>query len=106
MTTGMAASDANPCLTCGACCHYSKTWPRFTMETDAEIALIPEALVDARGARMRCEDNRCSALQGKIGETVACTIYAIRPIVCRDCEIGDDACQMARARHGMPPIVL
>jgi len=35
---------------------------------------------------------------------VACNIYDVRPAVCRACEIGDDACLMARERHGLPPL--
>jgi len=47
---------------------------------------------------------RCAALSGVVGEATACTIYDIRPAVCRACEPGDDACTIARQKHGMPPI--
>ncbi|MBL8567375.1 MAG: YkgJ family cysteine cluster protein [Hyphomicrobiaceae bacterium] len=103
---GTPNSAASPCLSCGACCVYSHEWPRFSTESDEELALIPEALVAENLSGMRCEENRCAALSGKIGEKVACTIYDVRPHVCRACEIGDDACEMARAHHGMPPIAL
>ena len=50
---------------------------------------------------MRCSGDRCDALQGEIGKSTACSIYDIRPDVCRACEPGDDACNMARRRFGM-----
>lgn len=90
------------CQTCGACCATCCEWPRFTLETDAELALIPEALIDDGLGRMRADGDRCAALSGDVGKFTACTIYAVRPIVCRDCMPGDDACLEARARHGMP----
>ena len=54
---------------------------------------------------MRCEGNRCAALSGEIGVATACTIYDVRPLVCRDCVPGDDACTIARAARGMAPVV-
>ena len=51
---------------------------------------------------MRCDGDRCSALSGKVGETTACMIYAVRPEVCRTCMPGDAECAMARKRHGLP----
>ena len=37
------------CQSCGACCAYSREWPRFSTETDAELDSIPGELVDAGG---------------------------------------------------------
>lgn len=101
-TSDATASDSDICQACGACCAYSSQWPRFTLEDDATIAHIPENLVTLTG--MRCLGDRCAALYGQLGEAVSCSIYAVRPEVCRDCEIGDDACTMARERHGLPPL--
>lgn len=97
-------AEAEPCQTCGACCAYAREWPRFTLESDAEIALIPETLIAADGSGMRCEGERCAALAGRIGTETSCTIYAVRPMVCRDCQPGDDACTMARAARGLPAL--
>ena len=47
---------------------------------------------------------RCAALTGNIGEKAACGIYEWRPSPCREFEAGDDACQRARLRHGLPPL--
>jgi uncharacterized protein len=89
------------CQTCGACCDYSPLWPRFSLETDAELDLIPAELVSRDLGGMRCTGNRCDALKGEIGKQVGCSIYAIRPQICRACEPGDDACLMARERHNI-----
>ena len=43
-----------------------------------------------------------SALSGKVGDATACTIYPVRPEVCRTCMPGDPECAMARKRHGLP----
>jgi Fe-S-cluster containining protein len=94
--------DPSPCQSCGACCSFSADWPRFTLEEDAAIARIPEAFVARSG--MRCIGDRCSALQGKIGEATACQVYDVRPDVCRACQPGDEECNMARQRFGMPEL--
>jgi uncharacterized protein len=95
---------SNYCQACGACCAYSANWPRFSIEGDEELALIPEKFVNARLSGMRCDDERCSALQGKIGVATACGIYAVRPEVCRTCMPGDAECAMARRKFGLPVI--
>jgi len=91
------------CRACGACCAYSAEWPRFSLETDAALAAIPSAYVDDARGRMRCDGDRCSALEGAVGVRTRCKVYAVRPDVCRACVPGDDACQMARRRFGLPP---
>jgi Fe-S-cluster containining protein len=89
------------CMRCGACCAYSAAWPRFTLEDEAALARLPPALVAAGGGGMRCVEDRCAALTGEIGRETACTVYQDRPLVCRDCEPGDDICLMARRRFGL-----
>ncbi len=99
-----AGADAEICQTCGACCGFSRDWPRFTLEDDAALARIPGAFVAGDRAGMRCDGARCSALLGEIGRSTACAVYAVRPEVCRACEPGDDACTMARRRFGLSEI--
>ena len=94
----------NVCQVCGACCAYSENWPRFSIEEDEALELIPPKLINARGSGMRCEGDRCTALQGDIGSAVACTIYAVRPEVCRTCQPGDAECTMARRKFGLPAL--
>jgi uncharacterized protein len=89
------------CQACGACCSFSREWPRFTLEDDAALDLIPAALVDPALGGMRCEGDRCLALDGEVGVATSCTIYAVRPDVCRACTPGDGACRMAREHFGL-----
>jgi uncharacterized protein len=93
---------AHLCQSCGACCAYSANWPRFSTEDDAALDLIPPDLVNAAETGMRCEGDRCAALAGKVGLATSCTIYEVRPEVCRTCLPGDVECNMARKRHGLP----
>jgi Fe-S-cluster containining protein len=105
MTTSAVSSDASDlCQSCGACCAYSRNWPRFTIEDDAALDLIPEKLVNDKLSGMRCDGERCSALTGEIGVSTSCGIYAVRPEVCRTCMPGDVECDMARRRFGLPPV--
>jgi len=53
---------------------------------------------------MRCVGDRCAALEGKVGVATACTVYAVRPDVCRACLPGDDECRVARQRAGLASI--
>jgi uncharacterized protein len=96
-----AAPAEAGCQSCGACCAYSREWPRFSLEDDAALALIPPAYVDNDDARMRCVGDRCAALTGEIGVATSCAVYDVRPDVCRACEPGDDACVMARRWFGI-----
>jgi Fe-S-cluster containining protein len=97
-----AQDAANPCQSCGACCAYSAEWPRFSLESEEALALIPPPLVDDSRGRMRCEGNRCLALKGEIGKSTACSIYAARPEVCRACQPGDPECLTARQHYSLP----
>lgn len=94
-----------PCVNCGACCAYSANWPRFSTEEDGALDLIPAGLVNQRRSGMRCDGDRCAALKGQIGLATSCTIYAVRPEVCRTCMPGDAECTMARVRFGLTPLV-
>ena len=89
------------CQACGACCAFSREWPRFSLESDADLARIPAAFVDDEHGRMRCKGDRCSALVGDVGIATACSVYDVRPEVCRACLPGDDACLMARRRYNL-----
>lgn len=103
MTEPFVPEPASPCQSCGACCATSAEWPRFSLESDAELDRIPAALVKDNLSGMRCDGERCLALEGKVGEWTACTVYEVRPLVCRACQPGDEECLMARAKHGLAP---
>jgi Fe-S-cluster containining protein len=95
-TAALVNLTALDCRTCGACCSYSRDWPRFTLESDAFLDRIPGKFVNVALSGLRCTGARCSALTGEIGVSTSYIIYAVRPLVCRACEPGDDACGMAR----------
>jgi uncharacterized protein len=98
----MPADDGESmCRACGACCSFSREWPRFSLEDDAVLDRIPRRFVDDDQGRMRCDGDRCSALVGEVGVVTTCAVYAVRPDVCRACLPGDDACRMARSRFGL-----
>ena len=97
-----AIAVESPCQACGACCYYSQNWPFSTTEDEGVLDLIPAKFVNQRLSGMRCDGDRCTALSGKIGFATACTIYPVRPEVCRTCMPGDPECAMARRRHGLP----
>jgi len=91
----------SPCQACGACCSYSPEWPRFTTEDDGALERLPQELINDGMSGMRCDGARCSALTGEVGVSTSCAVYADRPDVCRACDVGDDACQLARGKHGL-----
>ncbi len=79
-------------------------------ELDEHGGCVPGGLavdVNHACARMRGTDHtpaRCAALTGTIGSKVGCGIYEWRPSPCREFEESSDACQRARARHGLPAL--
>jgi len=103
LTASAPTTDVAICRSCGACCAYSRDWPRFTTESEAEIARIAGKYIHDDLVGLRCHGDRCSALMGAVGTSTSCAIYAVRPHVCRACEPGDEACNMARAKFGLAP---
>ena len=104
------------CLSCGACCAAFRVDFHCSDLTNNNAPGVPIELtvpLTATLVRMRGTDEalpRCVALAGEVGRSVACTIYGRRPGPCRDFApdaplgIGDDACDRARRRHGLPPL--
>ena len=97
---------ASICRACGACCSFSREWPRFSLEDDAALDRIPGRFIDEDRGRMRCDGDRCAALVGEVGAATSCAVYAVRPEVCRECLPGDDACRMARRRFKLDSTTL
>ncbi|OYU43364.1 MAG: zinc/iron-chelating domain-containing protein [Burkholderiales bacterium PBB4] len=94
------------CTRCGACCACFRV--DFSVEElDDRGGSTPSGLaveVNDRIARMRGTDHtpaRCAALTGHLGVGVACGIYEWRPSPCREFQEGSDACERARAKHGL-----
>jgi Fe-S-cluster containining protein len=46
-------------------------------------------------------DGRCLSLQGAVGRSVSCRIYAYRPAACRRVEAGSDLCLRYRRDQGI-----
>lgn len=102
-----SAAAENPCVRCGACCasfRVSFYWAEAT-----ELGL-PDGLTERVSPLYSCmagthsKAPRCMALDGEIGGTVACSVYAQRPSPCREVEAGDAKCRSARQRHGLPEL--
>ncbi|WP_152048225.1 YkgJ family cysteine cluster protein [Aureimonas psammosilenae] len=89
--------DVFDCQACGACCSFSADWPRFSTETEAEIDNIPASMISKNLSGMRCNEARCCALTGVVGQNTGCSIYRHRPAVCRTCVPGDAECILARS---------
>ena len=86
-------------------------------ETDlSPYGQVPSELTEKIGPQRVCmigtqgANPRCQALEGKVGEKVACSIYKQRPSPCRDFQVNingvNPACDKARARYGLVPIKL
>ncbi len=100
-------SAVNPCLDCGACCTFYRVsfyW------AEAEARGLPVHLTEQVSPFLSCMAGtnqsapRCHALQGTVGEQVACGVYAQRTSTCRELQPGDEKCNKARARYGMAPV--
>ena len=106
----------NPCLSCGACCAYYQAVFYWAEADDATPDGVPAELTEHAGGLYRVmkgtnrPNPRCAALEGEIGGSVQCSIYATRASVCRNFTPSwqdgsiHDRCERARAAHGLPPL--
>ncbi|MDR0578168.1 MAG: YkgJ family cysteine cluster protein [Candidatus Accumulibacter sp.] len=104
------------CLGCGACCAAFRVDFHPDDMASAGKGGVPGAMalrLTPTLLRMIGTDDappRCVALEGEIGRNARCSIYRERPGPCRDFApyaplgMGDDACDRARRRHGLPPL--
>ncbi|AJC66277.1 MULTISPECIES: YkgJ family cysteine cluster protein [Dickeya] len=109
-------SHVNPCMECGACCGYFRVSFYWSEANDGGGA-VPVDLTEPVTPFLRCmagtnsKPIRCCALEGNIGESVSCRIYAQRPSPCHEfAQSGEegrsnDACDRARAAYGLPPLI-
>lgn len=107
---------AENCLACGACCAAFRVDFYIAELASTTVEGVPPGLtlpLTATLVRMRGTDDappRCVALAGEVGQAASCTIYAQRPGPCREFApyaplgMGDDGCDRARRRHGLPPL--
>lgn len=106
----------NPCVSCGACCATYRVSFYCGEVDEFPGGVVPTGLVEMVTPTMACmkgtgsQPPRCVALRGKVGERASCAIYEFRPSPCREFAPfaavgqGDDACNDARRRHGLPPL--
>jgi uncharacterized protein len=107
---------SNPCLSCGACCAFFRASFHWLETNAAGAGLVPAELtvpVSKHLVAMRGSDRkppRCIALEGSIGISVRCSIYAERASPCRDFQaswvdgVHNERCDRSRAAHGLPPL--
>lgn len=108
----------SPCQSCGACCaSYRVSFPCYEVD-DLPGGQVPAALVESVGPHIVCMRGtaaapvRCVALRGTLGNAVSCAIYEFRPSACQEFAPlaalgrGDEACNEARRRHGLPELAL
>jgi Fe-S-cluster containining protein len=103
--------SVSACTHCGACCACFRV--DFSVyETDIEGGSVPSGMAtEVNGNTWRMNGTelvpiRCTALTGKVGDWVGCSIYESRPSPCREFAEGSDACSRARSKHGLPKLPL
>jgi Fe-S-cluster containining protein len=98
---------ADVCQRCGACCAHFRV--SFYWAEAVERGL-PDTAVEQVTPLLACMGGtnqpqpRCHALEGQVGDRVSCRLYDQRPSPCRELQPGEDKCNRARARRGLPPI--
>lgn len=109
---GAAAHIPLDCQACGACCansrpnraeqyrDYVQITGRDRLARRPDLLRSLTVLNDAGETHLKLvgREQRCIALEGKLGESVACAIYEVRPRPCRIVEAGSREC-LARRRE-------
>jgi Fe-S-cluster containining protein len=103
------------CQSCGACCcntdeNRAEQFIDYVEVTrHAPLSRHPRLLrrltvVNTEGERhmkLRGREQRCVALEGRIGVHVACAIYDLRPSACRRVLPGSRECRRDRSERGI-----
>lgn len=95
-------NDKYDCMRCGACCsHYNNIpiLPNEVKEIDKRLLIyIMPSPLQSDGLSMKFVEGtkRCVGLEGIVGQSVKCSVYDIRPPVCRRFEPGSDLCKKVR----------
>lgn len=109
-------SEANPCLTCGACCAFFRV-SFFWGECQSAGGSVPDELVvqiNPHFVAMRGTEHkpaRCHQLLGEVGCGVRCGMYEQRSSSCREFEaswengVHNPRCDDARRAHGLPALM-
>jgi uncharacterized protein len=99
------------CLECGTCCFSRlETFVRVSGDDYSRLGDAAEPLVwfDGIHAHMRMRDGHCAALQlDSEASRLSCSVYALRPQICRDLARGSAECAAERdAKSERPPVAL
>ena len=111
----MLAAMTFDCQTCGACCcnpdeNRDQQYVDYVEVTRrSALAKHPSLLrrltvVNDRGERhmkLRGAEQRCVALEGRLGVRVSCAIYELRPAGCRAVVPGSKECRRDRRERGI-----
>jgi Fe-S-cluster containining protein len=94
------------CDGCGACCGAYRIFAS-KLDADVEPRIAAETHALPRSLRQPGWDFQLFPLPflqtcGFLDEHKRCQIYSTRPQVCRDFAAGDNQCQDARLRAGLP----
>jgi Fe-S-cluster containining protein len=103
------------CQSCGACCcnidanraekylDYVEVGARSRLSREPALLRRLTVLNDKgeRHMRLRGREQRCIALEGRLGARVSCSIYALRPAACRRVEPGSRECRRDRRERGI-----
>lgn len=104
----------HPCLRCGACCAFFRVAFHWSEADPSLGGSVPPELtekLDLHRLSMRgtnAAQPHCVALQGTLGVSAYCGIYARRPSVCREVQPSWESgtispqCDRARLAHGLP----
>jgi Fe-S-cluster containining protein len=103
------------CRSCGACCcntdenraerfiDYVEVTPRSALSKHPALLRRLTVLNDhgERHLRLRGAEQRCIALDGRVGHKVSCSIYELRPGACRRVQPGSRECRRDRRQRGI-----
>ena len=103
------------CQACGACCcntdenraekyrDYVEVTKRALLNRRPDL-LRRLTVLNAAGERhmkLRGKEERCIALEGKLGVRVSCSVYELRPSACRTVKPGSRECLRDRRERGL-----
>ncbi|MCC6624400.1 MAG: YkgJ family cysteine cluster protein [Deltaproteobacteria bacterium] len=102
------------CVVCGACCcntegnraegfvDYVEVFPSDALRRRRDLITRLGVRNERGQVHLKLDvDGRCVALSGVVGQSVHCTIYDLRPAVCRRVQAGSDECRRARRERGV-----
>jgi Fe-S-cluster containining protein len=104
------ASDVPDCRTCGACCYGDEMWihvmagddDRLGGERVRHLTVLTQHGRGYFARSMKMVGGRCTAFRDRLTDGgCGCSIYEVRPDICRDFAAGSPDCHAARRRRGL-----